>query len=454
MYCDSSLQACRGSPKVAKISKAAEAATVAKASKVAVLDTIHGGRTIAQQMVECGLQAEALEVYHHCPNIDGFDLVVAPVHLPPRNPVLAKARLLGKKVITHHQAVGELMAQHGLMAQSERVAQNERMARKPSSGLKVFEITGTHSKTSTALLLARVLSSKKKVVSHTTRGIEIWSEGSSLMLRQGLSITPANVIPALMEAKTQGADALILEVSLGGTGLADFGVLTSFSGDYMISGGTKWASTAKLQVVSLSKDGFRLVANTDVCISPDISFGQGGQVRFEPDKIHLKNRDLHLALDEDLDFPSYKTALEAAFAAAKVEGMSPQEIASALESFDGFSGRMKITRLHGLIIFDSSNSGLKISDIEKALDRAAGDGLMLVVGEEAETVCEGMDIPGLVELLQRRRKEIDDLVLVGKRLEPWAEMLEARTAQDLDAGKAMAKKEGLNRLLLCVKCFR
>lgn len=419
-----------------------------------MLDTIHGGRTIAQRMVEFGLKAEALEVYHHCPNIDGFDLVVAPVHLPPGNPVLAKARLLGKKVITHHQAVGELMAQNGLMAQNEPMAQREFMARKLSQDLKIFEITGTHSKTSTALLLARVLSSKENVVSHTTRGIEIWSKGSSLMLRRGLSITPANVIPALAKAENQGADALISEVSLGGTGLADFGILTSFSGDYRIAGGTKWASTAKLQMISLSKNGFRLMANTDVRISPDISFGQGGQVRFEPDKIHLKNRDLHLALDDNLDFPSYKTALEAAAAAAHAAGMELQEIASALEGFDGFSGRMKITRLQGRIIFDSSNSGLKVSDVKRALDKAAGDGLMLVVGEEAETVCEGMDIPGLVELLRQRRKEIYDLVLVGKRLEPWAEMLEARTAQDLEAGKAMAKKGGMNRLLLCVKCFR
>jgi UDP-N-acetylmuramyl pentapeptide synthase len=427
---------------VAKATKAAEAATVAKASKVAVLDTIHGGRTIAQRMVECGLKAEALEVYHHCPNIESFDLVVAPVHLPPGNPVLARAKLLGKKVITHHQAVGELMAQ------------NERMARKLSQDLRIFEITGTHSKTSTALLLARVLSSKEKVVSHTTRGIEIWSEGSSLMLRQGLSITPANVIPALAEAENQGADTLISEVSLGGTGLADFGILTSFSGNYRIAGGTKWASTAKLQMVSRSKEGFRLMANTDVCISPDISFGSGGQIRFDPDKIYFKNSDMHLELGEDLDFPSYKTALEAASAAAHAAGMRLQEIASALEGFDGFSGRMKITRLQGLIIFDSSNSGLKVPDIKKALDKAAGDGLMLVVGEEAETVCEGMDIPGLVELLRQRRKEIDDLVLVGKRLEPWAEMLEARIAQDLEAGRVMAMEEGANRLLLCVKCFR
>lgn len=454
MYCDSGLQACRGSPKVAKVAetvkaaKAAEAATVAKASRVAVLDTIHGGRTIAQHMVECGLKADALEVYHHCPNVEGFDLVVAPVHLPPGNPVLAKARLFGKKVITHHQAVGELMAQNGLMAKSELTA------RKLSQDLKVFEITGTHSKTSTALLLARLLSSKEKVISHTTRGIEIWSEGSSLMLRQGLSITPANVITAWAEAENQGADALISEVSLGGTGLADFGILTSFSGDYRIAGGTKWASTAKLQMISLSKEGFRLVANTDVHISPDISFGYGGHVMFEPDKIHFKNSDMHLALDEDLDFPSYKTALEAASAVAHAAGMRLQEIASALEGFDGFSGRMKITRLQGLIIFDSSNSGLKVPDVKRALDRSAGDGLMLVVGEEAETVCEGMDISGLVELLRQRRREIYDLVLVGKRLEPWAETLEARTAQDLEAGKAMAKKEGVNRLLLCVKCFR
>ena len=45
--------------------------------------------------------------------------------------------------------------------------------------MEIFEVTGTHSKTSTALLLALMLSRQKKVLSHTTRGLEIWQEGKA-----------------------------------------------------------------------------------------------------------------------------------------------------------------------------------------------------------------------------------------------------------------------------------
>jgi len=90
-----------------------------------VLDTIHGAGIIAQRMVDSGMDARAFEVYHDSPNLEGFDLVVSPVHLGPGNPALAEARRLGKRIITHHQAVGELVH--------------------PS--LPVFEVTGTHSKT-------------------------------------------------------------------------------------------------------------------------------------------------------------------------------------------------------------------------------------------------------------------------------------------------------------------
>ncbi len=406
--------------------------------KVAVLDTVHGAKTIAQRMVCCGLEAEALEVYHHTHSVARYDLVVAPVHLPPGNPVLAEARRLGKRVITHHQAVGELLG-HELESD-------------PS--IKVFEVTGTHSKTTTALLLSKMLSAKRLVISHTTRGIELWSGGSSRLLRQGLSITPGNAIPAMTEAVSHEADALVLEISLGGTGLADFGVLTSFSGDYMITGRTKWASTAKLQMVALAKRGSRLVANTDVRISPDVSFGSNGQVRAEPGRIHFGEIGHDIRLGGDLDFPSYQTALAAAAATARAAGIDADEIVSSLEGFDGFGGRMKIDRREGLTVYDCSNSGLKLSDVKRALDNASGGMLGMVVGEEAETVCEGMDVPGLVELLKVRRKEIGHLVLVGKRLEPWAKELEAKIAGDLVAGRETAIDQGVDRLLLCVKCFR
>jgi UDP-N-acetylmuramyl pentapeptide synthase len=383
-------------------------------------------------MAELGMEAEPLEVYHHAPSVAGFDLIVAPVHLRPANPALVEARRLGKRIQTHHEAVGELLA----------------------PPFPVFEVTGTHSKTSTALLLSRILSKGQRVISHSTRGIELWSGGVSRLLESGLSIAPANIIRAAETAESQGADALVCEVSLGGTGLADYGIMTSLKGDYRIAGGSMWASTAKLQMASLAKPGSILIANVDAKISPDISFGEGGNVQAAPDKLCLGREALELELGEDIDFSSYETAISAAAAAAHASGVEAEAISAALEGFDGFFGRMKVVREEGLLVCDNSNSGLKLSDVERALDCASGGRLGLVVGEEAATVCEGIDVEGLVDLLRRRRVEIEKLVLVGRRLEPWAGELGAATAKDLASGARLARADGLEELVLCVKCFR
>jgi UDP-N-acetylmuramyl pentapeptide synthase len=407
-----------------------------RGSKVAVLDTIHGGAIIARRMVESGLQAEAFEVYHHTPNLAGFDLVVAPVHLAPGNPALALARTAKKKIITHHQAVGELLR--------GRV----------DPAMEVFEITGTHSKTSTALLLAMMLSWQKKVLSHTTLGLEIWQDGKARLLEKGLSITPGNVIRAREEALAHGVEALICEISLGGTGLADYGIVTSLSGDYSIANATKWASTAKLQMLALAKSGAKLLANSDAGLSPDVSFARGGRIYARPDSLIFAKEEVHLDLGEDLDFMGYETAIAGAAAAAELAGVPRSMVAQALTGFDGFSGRMKIKRRPNQTFFDSSNSGLKVKDVARALDRASGRDLFVVVGEDKETVCEGMNILALSELLRQRKSEMAKLIIVGERLVPLAEELGAATAKNLQQGLEMAQKDSPKRLLSCVKCFR
>lgn len=417
MHCNTGMQTSRRSP------------------KIAVLDTIHGGDVIARKMVESGFEAEALEVYHHTSSLAEFDEVAAPVHLCPNNPHLVEARRRNIKIITHHQAVGELIGQ-------------------ALTGMEVFEITGTHSKTSTALLLAMILSRQKRVLSHTTRGLEVWSAGDPHLLKKDLSITPGNVIIAAEAAAAQEADALICEISLGGTGQANYGILTSLSGDYRIAGASKWASTAKLQMVSLARKGTKLIANTDARISADISFASGGRVDAKPDRLIFGKDELALSLAGDLDFIGYRTAIAAAAAAAWASGMERDEIARSLQDFDGFSGRMKIKRLQGVTYFDNSNSGLKVRDVARALDRAQGTNLAVVVGEDAETVCEGLNIPALADLLRQRRREMAKLILVGKRLEPLACELNADTAKNLAEGLGKAETFGMERLLSCVKCFR
>ncbi len=406
-----------------------------RGSQVAVLDTIHGAAVIARKMVERGWQAEAFEVYHHTPDLSSFDLIVSPVHLSPRNPALEMARREGKAVITHHQAVGDLL-------------------RQDAAARDIFEVTGTHSKTTTALLLAVILSHHRKVLSHTTRGLEIWQDGRSIILQKGLSIAPANIIRAVQAAEDGGATSLICEVSLGGTGLADYGILTSLSGDYLIASGSKWASTAKLQMLSLTKSGMRFIANRDTRISSDLSFGPGSGIYACPDRLVLGKEDAKLDLGSDLDFPGYQTAISAAAAAAQAAGLGCRDIAEALSGFDGFPGRMKIHRLGHQTIFDSSNSGLKVRDVQRALDRARGSDLVAVVGEDSKTVCEGMDIPALSDLLRRRKGELARLILVGERLQPLAEELGAEAAADLEEGLEKAQKSSPKRLLSSVKCFR
>jgi UDP-N-acetylmuramyl pentapeptide synthase len=252
----------------------------------------------------------------------------------------------------------------------------------------------------------------------------------------------------------QGAEALICEISLGGTGQANYGILTSLSGDYRIAGASKWASTAKLQMISLARKGTKLIANTDSRISADISFAFDGRVDAKPDRLIFGEVERALSLGEDLDFMGYRTAIAGAAAAAEAAGMEREEIALALQDFDGFSGRMKIKRLIGMTLFDNSNSGLKVRDVARALDRAQGPDLAVVVGEDSETVCEGLNIPALTELLRQRRDEMAKLILVGKRLEPLAAELKADTAKNLAEGLGKAETSGLKRLLSCVKCFR
>ena len=255
-------------------------------------------------------------------------------------------------------------------------------------------------------------------------------------------------------AKAHGVEALICEISLGGIGLADYGIITGLSGDYLIANATKWASTAKLQMLSLAKSGAKLLANIDAGLSPDVSFARGGRVYARQDSLVFAKEETHLDLGPDLDFMGYETAIAGAAAAADLAGIARSEIAQALCGFDGFSGRMKIKRLHDQTFFDSSNSGLKVRDVARALDRASGQGLVVVVGEDSETVCEGMNIPDLSELLRQRKNVIEKLIIVGERLVPLAEELGAATAKNLQQGLEKAQKDSPKRLLSCVKCFR
>jgi hypothetical protein len=118
---------------------------------------------------------------------------------------------------------------------------------------------------------------------------------------------------------------------------------------------------------------------------------------------------------------------------------------------------MRRSTKNGVVIYDNSNSGLKAEGVSSAIDYARGDGdLTLIAGEDAKTVCEGMDVQLLLDILWSRRAEASRLILVGERLREHAKAMNASWAADLTSAKAVAF-ENLSpgdRLLHCVKCFR
>jgi UDP-N-acetylmuramyl pentapeptide synthase len=450
-------------------------------SRAAVLDLTHGGAVIARKLTKIAASVTGVDVYKTLSheelealehegirisqmplNASEFDILIAPFHLDPCYPMLAEAANENIPVVSHHAAVREIL-------------------RGSLKGSTVIEITGTKAKTSTSILLAEILSKNKKVISHTSRGFEDWSKRH--IIQNGLSITPASILRAVDVVEETGIkpDVFIFEISLGGTGSADIGVITTIAEDYKIANNTKLASEAKRRMILDAKPGSMLVINydalrffgacrRDVCI---ISFSDsvnaaanvyyenigsdGGTIAYY---IGGRKGKITLIGTQDYDPISYKTAFVCAVAIALAMDIEPDQIERSLQEFKGAEGRMRKIFLAGRRFIDNSNSGMDIKSAEKALDYAKSEKgrIVMVLGEEAKEVCEGLDPSGVEQFIEKHLDEIYSLVLVGERMKPLASknINKIYHAGNLSEGIEFAQQFTREKdiIISCVKCFR
>jgi UDP-N-acetylmuramyl pentapeptide synthase len=451
-------------------------------SRVAVLDLTHGGAVIARKLKKITGAVTAIDVYRTMSpellaelEIEGiktslkplkasdFDIIVAPVHLDANYPMLLDASVNKIPVLSHHQAVGHILSGYDLKNRT------------------IIELTGTKAKTSTSLLLADILSREKKVISHTSRGLEDWSTGT--ILKKGLSITPASILTALdhMIDAGIGFDIFIAEISLGGTGFADIGIITTIANDYKIANNTRLASDAKRRMILDAKPGSKLVVNNDALrffgacrrdieiISFTDSVNATCNVYFE--SLDAKSETIgyflgkehgriHIREASDYDITSYKTAFVCATAAALCMNIDSRTIERTLLEFKGAEGRMKKKSLDGRILIDNSNSGMDIRTARKALEysKKEDERIVMVLGEEAKEVCEGLDPADVDTFINDHLHELAALVLVGERMKPLVvkDLRKIHHANDLSGGIELAgsltKEKDI--ILSCVKCFR
>jgi len=113
---------------------------------------------------------------------------------------------------------------------------------------------------------------------------------------------------------------------------------------------------------------------------------------------------------------------------------------------------MKFSTLQGRVLLDNSNSGLNIKGVERALDAVEEDEgwKVLVIGEEAYNVCDGLDPAKVSEILGDPR--VDEAILVGDRMRIGGHA----HAGSLEEGLAMAleKTSPGDTIISCVKTWR
>jgi coenzyme F430 synthetase len=431
--------------------------------RIAVLDTIHGGRQICKTLRERGADASAFDIYYDPPAVDvisSFDVVISPVHA--QTTLTARAEALGVPVLTHHQAVGELCRS------------NEKL-----QAARVFEVTGVKGKTTTASLLGDAYSDRRTALL-TSRGLELRENGRYLAKKR-LSITPANILTALelMAEFDFDPEVCVFEVSLGGTGLADVNILTTLSPAYGIAQDTKTSTFAKLQMVSNAKPNSCVVAMAEAtsvaepacCVN---TFGNDdATVRYakiEDDHAKIEFIDLirvdgtHVsgevpfAFADSYDTASYKDTILCFTAAALSANLDPKAISRTLTAFRGVMGRMTATEISGRVLIDNSNSGLDELSIARAIHyglkfKKEGQNTVLIVGAEAKNVCEGL-APQVIASLAKT-DGLDHVVLVGDHTFSTGTGLE-EPCSDLESAlrKALALTVAQDVIISCVKMWR
>lgn len=226
--------------------------------KVLVIDATHGGLTISEAFSERGDNVTCIDVYRtlekedydkysgefkiesELPNsfdLSKYDLIVRPVHFPSSMFTCSNG-----KMVTHHEAVKMLIY--------DKIK------------FPIVEITGSFGKTTAIKCAISILRDNYSILSLTSDGIYLTEEGHEKILLKDVSSTPANIIRALKLCPKE-PDLAIFEVSLGGTGMADLGIIKNVYDNYSIAKGSSSALMAKISMVKNKKSKSTVLINAD-----------------------------------------------------------------------------------------------------------------------------------------------------------------------------------------------
>ena len=262
-----------------------------------------------------------------------------------------------------------------------------------------IEVTGVKGKTSACYLISKMLhDAGKKVLLHSSRGEGPWTDEGHRIVNK-VSIAP----PYIMTLPAGDYDAVVCEVSLGGSGKADIACITNLVEDYGIAKNTLKASDAK-------KDIFTDKVNIVLWDERDFwskycrnltTYGGRIQVLSRP----KLGEGLRISVDYDgksettLDgsyiSTEYIGAMELALEVCHVMGIPRDSVIRSLETFKGVPGRGEIVQEDGRTVIRERNPGISHISIGRTLqclmDMGALDNAMIILDPVSKKVCDKMD---------------------------------------------------------------
>ena len=359
--------------------------------RVLVLDMVHGGDLLARRHLAEGDDVTCVDVYGICGRdlkeellsmdiraVDSvpperYDLTVMPMHCP--------------RLFLEGADPGEIIS---FSQDVKRFIEDRRFR---------IEVTGVKGKTSACYLISKILhDSGMSVLLHSSRGEGPWTQEGHRIERK-VSIAP----PYLMTLPVGRYDAVVAEVSLGGSGRADIACITNLAEDYGIARNTLRASDAKKDVFT---DKVNIVPRSElmfwsrfhggltgyggrIAVLSKPALGSGLRVSVEYDGTS------EVELDGSYISTEYIGAMELALEVAHKMGVPKESVLRSLETFKGVPGRGEIIREGGRTVVRERNPGISHLSIGRTLrclqEMDALEGAMIVLDPVSRKVCDKMD---------------------------------------------------------------
>ncbi|MHC1610609.1 MAG: hypothetical protein ACXQTW_03250, partial [Candidatus Methanospirareceae archaeon] len=112
----------------------------------------------------------------------------------------------------------------------------------------------------------------------------------------------------------------------------------------------------------------------------------------------------------------------------------------------------------GRFLIDNSNSGTKLKFLDEIIEmaRQISEKMILIVGEEPEYVCEGVDLEELKEVVAQRAYDFVEIIIVGEKFRVGIEGNNVLFSDALDAAleRAVSDSEEGFVIISNVKTWR